>query len=180
MFIVKWIIGILKALNTNVRPSDIGAGIAFALLLALMPAGNLLWILILCLTFFLRVHGGMMFIFLAIFKLLAPLADPLLHFIGLQILAWPVLQPAFTALYELPIVPFTQFNNTLVMGGLVLGLLLWVPVCLLFAGLVNLYREKLQEKVENSPLVKAIKQFPLVNSLAGLIRKASAAGRAQA
>jgi uncharacterized protein (TIGR03546 family) len=171
--IIKWIINLLKVLNSNQNPAELAAGIAFAFLLALVPADNLLWYVLLIITFFLRVHMGTQLIFLAIFKLIAPVFDAVLHPLGYAILTIPSLQGFFTKLYNTPLVPFTKFNNTIVMGGLVAGVVLWVPLFILFLVLVKMYRDKLMAAIQNSKIVKGFMNLPLISMLVKGAGKAS-------
>jgi uncharacterized protein (TIGR03546 family) len=170
---IKWIVNIIGALNSNKKPGELAAGIAFGIMLALIPTGNLLWPLLLIITMLLRVHQGMEFLFLAIFKLFIPVFDPALHSLGLAVLSIPALEGFFTSLYNMPVVPFLQFNNTLVMGGLVAGIVLWLPLFILFRILVGIYRNTLKEKVENSKLVKWFKKLPIVRGLVKLGARAA-------
>ena len=84
---------------------------------------------------------------------------------GWEVLHIEALQPFFTTLYNMPFVPLTKFNNTLVAGGLAAGIVLWLPVFLLVCGLVPLYRNSLAPKIRDSKLVKSIKNIPLVSKL---------------
>ena len=43
---VKWVATLIVALNANNRAGEDAAGVSFALLLALIPTGNLLWLLL--------------------------------------------------------------------------------------------------------------------------------------
>ncbi len=172
--ITKWIVSILVALNSNKKTGELAAGIACALLLALIPGNNLLWPLLLILTMFLKVHQGMEMIWLAIFKLVMPLIDWPLHAIGMAVLNIPFLDGFFTKLNNIPLVPFTKYNNTLVMGGLVLGILLWLPAFFLFRYLIVNYREKFQEKVAKSKFFNTIKRLPLIRGLVSLVSRAAA------
>jgi uncharacterized protein (TIGR03546 family) len=65
----------------------------------------------------------------------------------------------------MPFVPFTSFNNTLVAGGLVGGIVLWLPVFLLFMALIPLYRNTIAAKIRNSKIVKAIAKFPFFSAI---------------
>jgi len=172
--IINWIAKIIVAINTNRRPGEIAAGAAFGLMLALIPAGNLLWVVLFAMTFFLRINLAIELVLLGVFKLLVPLLDGPVHSLGYTVLTIPALQGLFTLLYNAPLVAFTRFNNTIVMGGFLLGALLWLPVFLLFRLLVNLYRGKLRERIANSRIVKGFLKLPIVSTLARAIGKLSA------
>jgi uncharacterized protein (TIGR03546 family) len=87
------------------------------------------------------------------------------------VLSWPFLQDPFTTAYNLPLLPLSLFNNTIVMGGLIAGLLFWVPVFFLFRQLVILYRRRLRDKIAGSRLVKALGRVPLVASVGNAVRR---------
>lgn len=166
---LKWIAGIVRALNSNQNPAEIGAGAAYALLLALVPAGNALWFILFALMFFLKLHQGTALLLLAFLKLIVPLADGLLHPLGYFLLSIEGLQGFYTWLYNLPLVPLTRFNNTVVMGGLVTGLILWVPVYIGFTALVKSYRNKILQALKNSRFVKWFSNLPMVKGIAELL-----------
>ena len=172
--LIRWILKLIRILNSRRGAGEVAGGIAFGLLLALIPAGglNLLWLGIFLITFFLKVNFAAELLFLGLFKLIAPLSDPLLDWGGYQLLTLAGLQNLYTWLYNRPVVPFTRFYNTLVMGGLALGVLLWTPAFFLFRSLVVLYREKLKAKLEGSRLVKALNKLPLVSALIRAVGKA--------
>jgi uncharacterized protein (TIGR03546 family) len=175
LMFVKWIASVIVAINANNRVGEIAAGVSFALLLALIPSGNLLWIVLFAITFFLKINMAMELLFLALLKLVAPLADGLLHQLGGALLSWPLLQGAFVKLYNLPLLPLTRFNNTVVMGGLAAGLILWLPVFFLFRSLIVLYRRKLRDKIMNSKIMKAFRRIPLVAAIGNMVRKVGGA-----
>jgi uncharacterized protein (TIGR03546 family) len=163
------------AINANSRPGEIAAGIAFGMLLALIPSGNLLWIVLFAATFFLPAE----LVFLALFKLIAPLLDGWLHSAGYAVLTLPFLNSTFTSLYNIPIVPFTRFNNTLVMGGFLTGLALWLPLFFIARWLVTLYRLKIRDRIAESRVVKALKKLPWVSRLARAVQRAGTLGRSR-
>ncbi len=169
--IIKWIVRFFQSLNSNQRPGEIAGGIAFAFLLALMPPGNLFWMALFFLTFFLKINNGIMMIFIALFKIFAWTLDPVLHAVGYQVLTVPALQAFFTSFYNLPLGPMTKFNNTIVMGGFVTGVLLWVPVFILFLWLVGLYRSKWAEKIRNSRLVQFFMKAPVISGIVNMLGK---------
>lgn len=60
------------------------------------------------------------------------------------------------------------------MGGIVMGLILWVPVYFLFKWIITKYREKFQEKINNSKVLSQIKKLPVIRGLVSLITRATA------
>ena len=143
---------------------------ACALLLALVPAGNLLWIALFVLTLFLKINLAVMLLFLALFSLIIPLADPLLHRLGLLVLTQPDLFDLFTELYNVPLLPFTRFNDSVVMGSFLAGIVLFVPALLLFRFLVVTYRKSWQPKLAENKVVKSIARIPIVSKLSSGVR----------
>jgi uncharacterized protein (TIGR03546 family) len=168
---VKWIATLIVAVNANNRAGEVAAGVSFGLLLALVPSGNLLWLVLFIVTFFLKIHLGAELLFLALFKLPAPLADGLLHRLGLLVLSRQGLTGFFTRAYNLPLLPLSRFNNTVVMGGLIAGIVLWVPAFFLMRRLVVLYRRRWREKIAGSRLVKALGRVPLIAAIGNAVRK---------
>jgi uncharacterized protein (TIGR03546 family) len=51
------------------------------------------------------------------FAFIAYIFDPIFHDVGVMILEMDGLQSTFVTLYNLPIIPFTKFYNTVVMGA---------------------------------------------------------------
>ena len=86
---IKSIARLVIALNANTRPVEIAAGAGFGLLLALVPGGNLLWIALFILTFFLKINMAMQFLVMGLARLVVPLADPALDRLGWAVLTAP-------------------------------------------------------------------------------------------
>ncbi len=170
--IIRTIAKVLALLNSNSRAGELGAGIAFGLLLALIPGGNLLFYSLFALAFFLKINLGLTIVSLFVFSLVVPPLDPSLNQLGLWLLTRPFLYDGFTGAYGTPVVPWTHFNNTLVMGGLVAGLLLYVPATILFTRLVRLYRDRVHARFMQSKLVKRFTQVPIIQKLSSAVQKA--------
>lgn len=168
---LKGIAKLILALNGNVKRSQIAAGIAWGVLLGLIPAGNIFWIVIFLVSFFFNHNHGSKIFGMAIMMVIHPIFVYQIHALGEWILYIGALKPFFTSLYNMPFVPFTKFNNTLVMGGLASGIILWIPVFALFMLLIPLYRNKLAPVIRESKIIKTIAKFPLFKmvekSLAG-------------
>ena len=173
---LKPIAKLFVALNGNLGKRQIAAGFAWGLLLGLIPAGNVFWITLFVVSFFFKHHHASKMLVLAIFKLISALTAPLMDTVGWELLHIEALQPLFTTLYNMPIVPLTKFNNTLVAGGLASGIVLWLPVFFLITLLVPVYRSKVAPMFRNSKLLAAIKKLPIVAPLIDAVSKAALSG----
>ena len=75
--------------------------------------------------------------------------------------SWAFLRPlslhlTSLTLYNTSIVPFTSFNNTLVIGNLLWGLLLAIPIFLGFRKFVIAYRSHLKERIMKWRIMQAL------------------------
>ena len=168
--ILRLVAKVLTVLNSNTRPFQIGAAVALGLLLALLPAANLIFVAVVLILFLVRVQLGMAIASALAFSLIVPAFDALLNRLGHWLLTLPSLAGFYASLYAVPVVPLTRFNNTLVAGGLIAGLALFIPVALLTVLLANLYRKHIHARIANSSLVKAIKAAPWARKLAGAMQ----------
>ena len=165
---IKYIAKLIIALNSNLGKSQIASGFSWGLLLGLIPVGNIFWIVLFIVSFFFKHHHASKLLALTIFKIISPVVAPLVDVVGWEVLHIEVLQPLFTSLYNMPFVPFTRFNNTLVAGGLVSGIILWLPVFFLIFHLIPVYRNTIVPKIRDSKIVKSINGIPIV----AILRKA--------
>ncbi|MBL7665077.1 MAG: TIGR03546 family protein [Bacteriovoracaceae bacterium] len=130
--LLKQIFAFFKLLNSDTGEQQLAAGIACGLILGFAPALSLQTLVVFVLLFFFRIQMGAAFLAAFFFKLVAYIFDPLFHQIGVVILEVEFLRPLYTILYTMPIIPFTKFYNTVVMGAGVVGFLL-APVVYFFA-----------------------------------------------
>jgi uncharacterized protein (TIGR03546 family) len=93
----------------------------------------------------------------ALFSAFAYVLDPLFHQIGFFVLADQTgLRIFWTFLYNTPIIPLTRFNNTVVMGSLLLSVVLIWPVFFSVKKGVIWYRENIDTKMQKWKIVKAV------------------------
>src|SRR3989344_1839946 len=118
---LKFIQGLLKAFHGDISPNQLAAGFAIGAIIGLVPKLGLMGFLLWCAVLFFRVHFGMATAAALLFALISVITDPMAEKLGFSILTSSGLQGIWTALYSMPIVPFTSFHNTLVMGNLLLG-----------------------------------------------------------
>ncbi len=158
MFWLKIIQKIIRLLHSEISPSEIAAGVAFGVILGLVPLSLVLGIFVFLLIFLLKVNIGAALFSALLFKLVAYFADPLADIFGYALLVDArLLAPFWSYLYNLPIVPFTRFNNTVVLGSILISIILFVPVYLLAKKFIIYYRTNLKTKVEKLKIVKVLK-----------------------
>ncbi|MDR2755651.1 MAG: DUF2062 domain-containing protein [Planctomycetaceae bacterium] len=109
---------------------EIALGIAFGVLLGLLPKTNLLFV-VLVIFFFLShaniIIGILTTLVLSFFAIwFYPLADQ----IGREILVSAFGQQVIGILFCVPVIPWTMLDNTVVLGTFLLGLLLFLPIFL--------------------------------------------------
>src|SRR5467141_4968627 len=138
--LIKLIQSLLGALHSYGPSRHLAAGIVFASFLCLTPLFNLHNALIFAALVLLNVSfaGGMLG--WAVFVPIGFLLDPLFDWIGHRLLLAESLRGLWTSLYNTPIIPLTNFNNTVVLGSLVFALLLAVPLFFVLRWAVARYR----------------------------------------
>lgn len=120
--------GLVGLLAQEDSPRRMALGVSTGMLVGLVPKGNLLCAGLCLLVIATPVNLGLTIAAAAAFSLLAPVLDPLTHWIGLQLLTWAPLEATWSWLYEVPFVAWTGFNNTVVLGSFALGLALYLPM----------------------------------------------------
>jgi uncharacterized protein (TIGR03546 family) len=147
----------IKGLTSDTDPGQIGWGIALGFLIGLLPKATLTAQLLLVLLMALRVNIPMALIAMFVMTFVNPLMDKLTDPVGYYLLSSPALYPLWTRLYNTPVLPWTGFNNTVLAGGLVAGLILLFPVYLGGKRFGFYYDGQLKEKVTNSKFIKGLK-----------------------
>jgi len=168
--VLKSIGKLITALNGNVKKSQIAAGVSWGVLLGLVPLISPFGLVLLIVSFFFNHNHAAKIFGLAIVKILSFLILPALDDLGFWILTLDSLKSLFTTMYNMPFVPFTRFNNTLVMGGLAAGIVLWIPIFVLFMILIPLYRNNLAPKLRESKIVKKLAGTPILGFLDSMFK----------
>jgi len=168
---LKLIAKFLKILNSDAEPGQISLAFCLAMVAGLTPLLSLHNLLVLLLACLLRANLAAFFLGLLAFTGVAYLFDPLFNQLGLALLTAAPLHSLWTSLYNLTLFRLENFNNSIVMGSLVVSLVLFVPMFLLFNLLIRKYRENLLGWVMKSRLMKlflASKLYRLYQTVTGL------------
>ncbi len=158
MFFLKFISKFIKVLQAGESPPLIAGGITMGFVVGLTPFWTLQNMVILLVAFLTKVNLASVFFALFVFSFLTYLFDPVYHNLGFFLLAeMEKLRPLWTDMYNWPVAPYTRFNNTVVLGSLIIALVLAFPV---YAGAkkgVIKYRETWGARINNSRFMKAVK-----------------------
>lgn len=166
---VKKIVKLLKAFNSNVNPAEIAHAFACGAILGLMPKGNLLWVLAFVFILFVRINRPSYLLMILIGAAVSPAFDGFFDFVGYSFLTIPSIAPFFATLLDIPFVAFTKFNNSVVMGSFLCGIALYVPLYFLGRLLVFLWRKYAAPIVKGSKIWKAMTKLPLISKLASMV-----------
>lgn len=150
-------VSFFRALNEKASPRALAGGFALGTIIGLTPMGSLHNAVIVILIFLLPVNKSASLVSLALFSLVAYLLDPLFNRVGEFLLTVSPLQGLWTALYNTPVVPWTRFNNTLVLGSLVVALILFFPIFSVAAWGVTKYRERVVAVASKWKIIHLIK-----------------------
>ena len=153
--ILQQIFCFFKLLNSETGHNQIASGIAMGFILGLSPTLSLQSVLVFLLIFVFRVQLGAALIASFFFKFMAFFLDPVVDPLGQWILELPSLRALFVELYNMPIVPLTRFNNSIVMGSGILAVMLFPFVFLVSRTLILKYREAIVARFGESKLWKA-------------------------
>lgn len=157
MLALKILASFFKALNEKASPRAIAGGLALGAIIGLTPKGSFHNAIVVLLIFLLPVNKSASLVSAGLFTLCSYLGDPLFNALGEALLTAPALSPLWTTLYNTPVVPWTRFNNTLVLGSLLFSLLIFYPLFLVTTRFVVAYREKVVAAASKWKIVQILK-----------------------
>jgi uncharacterized protein (TIGR03546 family) len=160
---LKLIQSLIKTLHSAGTPGQVAAGMALGSALGLTPIMNLHNLLIFSLLVLLNVSFGGGMLGWMLFVPIGFLLDPAFNAIGLGLLSAPGLRPLWTEWTNTPILPYTNFNNTVVLGSFVAWLVLAVPIFFAARYGVTRYRATIGERVRQSRFYKAVTASQVYN-----------------
>jgi uncharacterized protein (TIGR03546 family) len=152
--LLKQIFALFNLLNSDTGTNQIAAGFACGLILGFAPMMSLQALLVFICLFLFRIQIGAALLSAFFFSFVAWIFDPVSDAAGSAILEAEALQPVFTAMYNMPLVPLTRFYNSITMGAGVVSLLLAPVVFLGSRRLIVIYRAKVVERFKSSRLWK--------------------------
>ncbi len=152
---LKQIFAFLKLLNSDTSTTPLALGLSLGLFLGFAPFLSIQTLFVLLIVFLLRVQLGAAFLSAFFFKFIAYLFDPAADLLGQKILELESLRPLFVTMYNMPIVPMTRFNNSIVMGSFAVSILIAPISYFIFKSLITQYRELVVARFKQTKLWKA-------------------------
>jgi uncharacterized protein (TIGR03546 family) len=154
--LLKLIQSIIATLHSEGTPGQVAAGMALGAALGLTPLMNVHNLVVFSILVLFNVSFGGGMLGWALFVPLGFILDPVFHAIGLSLLEASSLRGLWTSMYNTPLVPYTNFYNTVVLGSVVGWLLLWLPIFFAARWGVARYRATIGERVRQSKFYKAL------------------------
>ena len=155
--LLKLLQSLVTTLHSDGTPNQIGIGVALGACLGLTPIANAHNVVVLVLLCILNVSFAAGMLGWALFLPLGFALDPLFDRIGRALLLeTPALRPLWTSWDNIPLMPLTNFNNSVVLGSVVAWLVLFVPIWLAARQLVVAYRRELAERVRATRVYQAV------------------------
>lgn len=161
---IKYVTSFFKSINANAHPGDIAHAVALGLFLAILPKNNLTFTFLFFLSIFIRINKGAFFISFILFGFVTPFMDIIINNIGFWAVQLSFLRPIFIALENIPFVALFKLSNTMVLGGIIWGLILYIPVYILTRIIIAKYRKYMQPAV-NVKGVGLLGKIPLLRHL---------------
>ena len=144
-------------------PNQIASGVLLGMLMGLHPLFSLQGILLLGILLTFRIN---IFAFAASFSVFASLSlffDPIFHILGLHLLTGiPSLQRLWTLMVHAPLIPFTYFNSSIVMGRGAVSLLLAAPIFIASRYFVKAYGQRIRLRLSNVDILRTLAETRLV------------------
>ena len=156
MFLLRPFRLFFKALVVDATPSQMAFGLAFGVLVGLVPKGNLLAIGLMMLLCSLRVNLGVGLATVFVTTWAGMLLDPITHRIGEFLLKNETLKPLWETMYDTMLLPWTDFNNTVVLGSFVMGAGAFVPLYFLSRPIFGLLTPRLVTWAQRFRLVSLL------------------------
>lgn len=155
--ILKQLYNFIKLLNSDTDTMPLAFGLSLGLLLGFAPIFSIQTVIVVLIVFVFRVQLGAAFLSAFFFKFIAFLFDYPSHLLGQAVLENSALRPLFVSMYNMPFVPMTRFNNSIVMGSMVVSILLFPFAYYGFKALILAYRATVVARFKDTKAWKAFK-----------------------
>ena len=162
--LIKLLRSLFKTLHSDGSPSQLALGIALGAALGLTPIANAHNLLVVLLLAVLNVSFAAGILAWAVFVPIGFMFDPIFDRVGRMLLVdTPALRPLWTTWDNVPGLALTNFNNTIVLGSVVVWLLLFVPLYFAARYGVVRYRATIGDRIVKSKYFKLLQASQVYN-----------------
>ncbi len=161
---------LISILNSETEPGQISLAFCLSMVIGFTPVFCPHNLLVLLIVLVLRANLSAFLFGWAVFSAIAYLFDPLFHAIGYKVLTAQPLHGLWTSCYNMTLLRLENFNNSIVMGSLIVSLTLFMPLYFIFSVLIKKYREQILEWIRKTKIMgmlKASKLYGAYKALAG-------------
>ena len=149
---MRFFIKLLRELNSSSNDKFISLAIVLGLIYGFLPSFNLFSFIILIIVFIFRIPFGLFLVSFALFKIIGHSLDTIFDNTGYLILT--SITHFWEFIYNLPLMRWSGFNNTIVMGSLVWGIVIGIFLYIILNKLIRIYREKVFSFLKKYKLLK--------------------------
>ena len=139
---IKLLSTVRRAIAGRKYPGQLAGAVAMGLLLGIVPHGNLLALGLLIVVLSLKINHAMAALTAIGTSFAATFLDPYSHQLGHALLSDPQFSEVAVKAWTLPLVPWTQLNNTVVLGSFLIGVASLIPVFLITYPLFRMFAPK--------------------------------------
>lgn len=157
VILIKQLLGLMRLLHSTSGHIQLAISLTLGMFLGFSPFFSLQTLLILLVILIFNVNQASAFIAAFFFKFLAFMIDPLANVLGKWALENESLRPLWTQLYNVPLVPYTRFNNSIAMGSFIVALIFAPIMFFVFKGMIQQYRVHIVSRIEKTNMWKAVK-----------------------
>ena len=164
-WIVRLLQKLVRALNSDGTPGQVAAGVTLGAAIGLTPLMSLHNLLFVTVIFLTNVSIPGALLGWVVFGGVAFALDPAFDRIGTALLLTEGgLQSLWAAIYNAPVLAFTNLTNSVVLGSLVGWLVLALPIFFGARWAIARYREKVYARYKDARAFKAIRASKLYNA----------------
>ena len=158
---------ILRLLQLNITPRQVGCGVCLALFLGFIPLNGPMALLLFLFFLIFKINRLSAILTLPLFKLLyisgvSHLAERIGGYLLIDLNS---LNNFWGFVTGAPVLALLDLNNTLVAGGLALSIVFCLPVYFAAKIIYVSFIEKNFKKIQNSRLVQRLTKYKIVNKL---------------
>lgn len=166
---ITQIIKFIRVLGSESSPLQLSVAIGLAMIAGFTPLLSLHNLLVVFILLSFRINLAAFILALGVFSGLAYLLDPMFNSVGLSLLQNESMQATWTTMYNSTFWRVANFNNTIVMGSLVVSLVALVPVVLILNVFIKQYRSHILVFINNSKIARMLQSSKLVTRFTSMM-----------